>query len=217
MIKFNKIGMKLILAVSLTVIIIISIFAYFSIKFQSEALTAEVERHANQLSETIRHSTRFDMLANRRDHIHNIINTIGDEQCIRNVRVLNKIGEINYSSNVKEIGEMVDRSAESCYACHAENEPLQRLSIEERTRIFRIHPDSSRILGIINPIYNEKSCWEADCHAHPKNQTVLGILDISVCLKEVDKKTTEAKLNMLAFALVAILAIALIMFEHRVQ
>ena len=78
----NKIGMKLILAVSLTVIIIISIFAYFSIKSQSDALIAEVERHANQLSETIKHSTRFDMLANRRDHIHNIINTIGNEERI---------------------------------------------------------------------------------------------------------------------------------------
>ena len=208
---FNKIGMKLILAVSLTVIIIIGIFAYFSIKFQSDTLIAEVERHANQLSETIKHSTRFDMLANRRDHIHEIINTIGNEACIKKVRVLNKVGEINYSTDELEIGEMVDKNAESCYACHAENEPLERLSIEDRTRIFRASPDSGRVLGIINPIYNDKTCWEAECHAHPEEQTVLGVLDINVCLKEVDKKTTESKLNMLAFALVAILLIAIIM------
>jgi len=210
MIKFDKIGMKLILAVSLTVIIIISIFAYFSIKFQSDSLIAEVERHANQLSETIKHSTRFDMLANRRDHIHNIINTIGNEECIRKVRILNKIGEINYSTDESEIGDMVDKGAESCYACHAENEPLQRLTIEEKTRIFKPHPDSNRVLGIINPIYNENSCWEAECHAHPEEQTVLGVLDISVSLRDIDKVTTKSKLNILAFALISILTIALI-------
>ena len=84
---------------------------------------------------------------------------------------------------------MVDKNAESCYACHAKNQPLEKLSIEERTRIFRIHPDSSRTLGIINPIYTEPSCWTADCHAHKKNQTVLGVLDISVSLAEIDKRT----------------------------
>lgn len=77
---FNKIGMRLILAVSVTVILILATFAYFSITSQSDSLISEVERHANQLSETIRHSTRFDMLSNRRDHIHNIINRIGEEK-----------------------------------------------------------------------------------------------------------------------------------------
>jgi len=211
MIKFDKIGMKLILAVSLTVIIIISIFAYFSIQSQSDSLIAEVERHANQLSETVKRSTKFDMLLNRRDHIHNIINTIGNEECIRNVRVLDKEGEINYSTDLKEIGEMVDKESESCYACHAQDKPIERLTIKERTRIFKIHPDSSRILGIINPIYNEKSCWEAECHAHPEEQTVLGVLDISVCLKDVDRVTEESKINMFLFALVSILLIAIIM------
>ena len=169
MILFNKIGMKLIMAVSLTVVIIIGIFAYFSIESQSENLISEVERHANQLSETIKNSTRFDMLANRREHIYNIINTIGEEESIQSVRVLNKEGEIIYSSLKSDIGQMLDKDGESCYVCHAVDKPLERLSIKERTRIYRINPDSARTLGIINPIYNEQSCWEADCHAHPKS------------------------------------------------
>ncbi|MCB0447056.1 MAG: hypothetical protein KDD03_06005, partial [Gelidibacter sp.] len=115
MLLFNKIGVKLMIAVSILVILILAVFAYFSIKFQSDILTAEVERHANQLSETIRQSTRFDMLANRREHLHNIINEIGKETSIRNVRVLNKEGEIIYSNLENEIGDMVDKNAESCY------------------------------------------------------------------------------------------------------
>lgn len=207
---FNKIGMRLILAVSVTVILILATFAYFSITSQSDSLISEVERHANQLSETIRHSTRFDMLSNRRDHIHNIINRIGEEKSIRNIRVLNKEGEIIYSTEEKEIGDMVDKNAESCYACHAKNEPLQKLSIKERTRIFRVDPDSSRVLGIINPIYNEKSCWEAECHAHPEDKIVLGVLDISVSLYEVDHLTQNSTMNVILFAIIATLILATI-------
>ena len=154
---FKKIGFKLILIVGVTAVIIIGIFSFYNIRSHSNALLAEVERHANQLSETVKHSTRYDMLLNQRDRVHTIINTIGEQPGINNVRVLNKVGEIIYSTHEKEIGQMVDKNAESCYACHAKNEPLQRLPINDRTRIFRLHPDSSRILGIITPIYNEKS------------------------------------------------------------
>ena len=210
-IKFNKIGTKLILIVAFTVILILSIFAYFSIKYQSDNLISEVERHANQLSETIKHSTRFDMLANRREHVHSIINYIGQESSIKNLRILNKEGEIIYSIYAKEISTMVDKNAESCFACHAKNQPLEKLTIKERTRIFRIHPDSTRTLSVINPIYNENSCWEAECHAHSKEQTVLGVLDISVSLEEVDKLTSTSSNSMIFFALLATLGIAIIL------
>lgn len=211
MLKFNKIGTKLMLLISSTVIIFFSIYAYFSIQSQSDSLISEVERHVNQLSETVRHSTRFDMLANRREHLHNIINRIGEERSIKNLRVLNKEGEIIYSIYDDEIGQMVDKNAESCYACHVANEPLERLTRKERTRIFRIHPDSSRTLGIINPIYNEPSCSDAPCHAHSEQQTVLGVLDISVTLAEVDKIKSESSRNMILFAIFATLFIALIL------
>ncbi len=210
-INFNKIGTKLILIASCTVIIILAVFAYFSIQFQSDNLIAEVERHANQLSETIKHSTKFDMLANRRDHVHNIINRIGEEPSIKNLRILNKEGEIIYSIHQDEVGEMVDKNAESCYACHAKNQPLEKLTIKERTRIFRIHPDSSRTLGIINPIYTDPSCWTADCHAHNKSQTVLGVLDISVSLAEIDERTSESSKEMILFTIIAIIIVALIL------
>ena len=74
-----------------------------------------------------------------------------------------------------------------------------------------MHPDSSRTLGIINPIYNEPSCYEADCHAHHKDQTVLGVLDISVTLEEVDRLESTTSNNMILFAVLATLLTALIL------
>lgn len=207
---FHKIGYKLIFAVGITTLLIISVFAYFNIRTNSSALLEEVENHANQLSETVKYSVHYDMMLNQRERIHKIINTIGEQESIREVRILNKVGEIIYSSHENDIGRMVDKKAESCYACHAADQPLEKLSITQRTRIFRLHPDSSRVLGIINPIYNEESCWAADCHAHSKDQTVLGVLDVTMSLDDVDKSIQTIEIEIAIFALIAIAAISFI-------
>jgi two-component system NtrC family sensor kinase len=207
---FKKIGFRLIFVVGLTSLVIIGVFAYFNIKSQSNSLISEVERHANQLGETVISSTRFDMMLNQRDRIQQTINSIGTQPQIRDVRIINKIGEIIYSSDPNNINKMVDKRAESCYACHAEDKPLEQISITERTRIFRIHPDSNRVIGIITPIYNEKSCWQADCHAHPQNQKVLGVLDVSISLAEVDKAIIIREWEIVIFAIVAIISVGLL-------
>lgn len=215
---FKKIGFKLILVVGITAVVIIGIFSYYNIKSHSNALIAEVERHANQLSETVKHSTRYDMLLNQRERLHNIINTIGEQPGIQSVRVLNKVGEIIYSSHENDIGKMVDKNAESCYVCHNANEPLQRLPIKERTRIFKPLPESahsenpSRVLGIITPIYNEPSCYEADCHAHEKEQTVLGVLDITISLQDVDEQIEQSEIDTVIFALSAVIVFSLLLW-----
>jgi two-component system NtrC family sensor kinase len=209
---FKKIGFKLILVVVITAVAIIAVFSFYNIRSHSEALLAEVERHANQLCETVKHSTRYDMLLNQRDRVHTIINTIGKQPGIKNVRVLNKVGEIIYSSHTEDIGKMVDKNAESCYACHNANEPLQRLPIKERTRVFRINEDSARVLGIIAPIYNEPSCYEADCHAHEKNQTVLGVLDVTISLSDVDEQIKQGEIDNVIFALSAVLLFSLLLW-----
>ncbi|TFH01686.1 MAG: sensor histidine kinase [Calditrichales bacterium] len=204
----KRIGTKLIFIVGLTAIIIIGVYAYFNIRSQNEVLISEVERHVNQLSETVKRSTRYQMLNYRWDHIREILQPISEDPGITSIRVLNKEGLIVFSTSQAETGTMVEKSAEGCYVCHTRDEPLARLSISEKTRIFQTHPDSSRQLGIINPIYNEPSCWTASCHAHPQEQTILGVLDVTVCLREVDAQSQLSKIRMAWFALIAIFAIS---------
>ncbi|MFO7524648.1 MAG: ATP-binding protein [Ignavibacteriaceae bacterium] len=207
---FNKIGIRLIIAVAFTAIIIIGVFAYFNVKSHSDGLIKEVERHANQLSETVISSTRFDMMQNQRERIQQIINTIGQQEHIRDVRILNKEGLITYSSDASIINQMVDKNAEACYACHTADQPLENISITERTRIFRLNPDSSRFIGIITPINNDRSCWEADCHAHPSDQKVLGVLDVTISLEDVDRSIMKGEIEIVIFSIVAVIAVGFI-------
>ncbi|MCI0691079.1 ATP-binding protein [candidate division KSB1 bacterium] len=206
-----KISYKLIAAVGGVAVAIIGIFAYLILNAHQRQLIAELERNAHQLSETVKSSTKYDMLLNQRESVHRIINTIGGQEGIEKVRVFNKDGAIIFSTDSADVGHMVDKQTESCYACHAADQPLERLSISERTRIFRAG-SQSRTLGIINPIYNEPGCWQSDCHAHTSNQKVLGVLDITMSLAEVDRGMQASRMRLLMFAVIAVAAVSLIIY-----
>ncbi len=207
---FTKISLKLIFTVGVVTIAIISVYSFFSIQAQRNELLAQTEVYANKLSETIRNSTHLSMLENRSDQTHTIINTIAEEPGLQEIRIFNKEGRIIFSSQKEFIGEMVDQKAEACYACHTANEPLERLPMEDRMRIYNSPQDSSRILGIINPIYNERSCWEADCHVHDAEQKVLGVLDVKLSLKDVDAQIANSEFRTILLALIAIALLSLI-------
>jgi len=207
---FTKISLKLIFTVGIVTIAIISVFSFFSIQAQRNELLSQAEIYASKLSETIRNSTHLSMLENRSDQTHHIINTISQEPGLQEIRIFNKEGSIMFSSQKEFIGEMVDKNAEACYGCHTANEPLEKLPMEDRMRIYDSPQDSSRILGVINPIYNEPSCWEADCHVHDSDQKVLGVLDVKLSLKDVDAQIASSEFRSIIFAIIAIALLSLI-------
>jgi two-component system NtrC family sensor kinase len=206
----RNIAFKLTFGVVMTVLVGIAIYTFLSIRSESRSLQTEVERHATQLSDAVKSDTEYDMLHNDRERIHESIRRIGQQASIDRVRVFNKAGEIIYSSDSADIGQMVDKRAEACDLCHGVGQPLERLETEDRTRTFRLDPESPRLLGIINPIYNAPSCWSAACHAHPESQTVLGVLDVTIPLVEVDRKIRRSQVGAVVMAVSAILLLSLI-------
>jgi two-component system NtrC family sensor kinase len=209
----TRIGTRLILGAGLATATVIGCMAFTILRSQTAQLLAERTRSADQLSETIKSSTHFDMLENRRDNLHRQIRAVGglQEQGLRKVRVFNKEGRIMFSSASEEIGTSLDIRGEACYACHAEGKPLERLGIHARARTFRA-ADGTRVLGLIAPIPNEPSCSTAACHAHSEKQRLLGVLDVNVSLAAVDKEIAHSRNVIVASAILAILAGSLMLW-----
>ena len=203
----TRIGTRLILGAGLATAAVIGGMAFALLRSHTAQLLAERTRSADQLSETIKSATHFDMLENRRDNLHRQIRAVGglQDEGIQKVRVFNKEGRIMFSSAEEEIGTSLDIRGEACYACHAEGRPLERLGIQARARIFRT-ADGARVLGLINPIPNEPSCSAAACHAHSPRQSLLGVLDVNVSLAEVDREIARSRAIITASAVLAILA-----------
>ncbi len=209
----TRIGTRLILGAGLVTAGVIGFMAVAVVRLHTAQLVSERTRSANQLSETIKGSTHFDMLENRRENLHRQIRDIGElhGEGIRKVRLFNKEGRIMFSSDAAEIGTALDTRGEACFACHAPGKPLEKLDVPARARIFRA-ADGSRVLGIINPIPNEASCSTAACHAHSPKQSVLGVLDVNVSMEEADREIARSRQVMAVLAVVAILATSLILW-----
>ena len=209
----TRIGTRLMLGAGLVTSLVIGVMTIVVMRSHTDQLLFELTQSANQVSETIKSSTHYDMLENRRDDLHRQIRNIGDlkQQGIQKVRLFNKEGQIMFSSSHEEIGTALDKRGEACYMCHAEGRPLEKLDIQKRSRIYRA-ADGSRILGIINPIPNEASCWTADCHAHSQQQKILGVLDVNLSMVQADQQIASSRKVLLGLAALAILASSLIIW-----
>jgi len=205
---YRSLGFKLICTVSAIAILVIGVYATANINTQRNQLIQQVIHSTSLVSDTIKRSMRYDMLKYQPERLHRAMDTIGGQEGIEKVRIFNYLGEIIYSSDRNEMGSMVDKSSEQCYACHAREKPFERLTTSARSRIFETAA-GHRVLGMINPIYNEPDCYSASCHVHPQEQKVLGVLDIDVSLTDVDRVIISSKKKMSLFAVVAILAISL--------
>ena len=209
----GRIGTRLILGAGLATALAIGIMATLIMRAHTAQLEFELTRSANQLSETIKSSTHYDMLENRRDDLHRQIRNIGElkQEGIEKVRLFNKEGAIMFSSSREEIGTVLNKRGEACYACHAEGQPLMKLDMDKRSRIFW-GPGGARVLGIINPIPNEASCSTADCHAHDPQQKVLGVLDVQVSMAAADRGIAHDRAYMVVLALLAVFSSGLMIW-----
>lgn len=204
----KSIELKIILSVAVSAILINGVFGYINLSFQEDRLNMIMLSNAHHLSETIEKSIQIDMMENRKHEAYRIMATIGEQKGIEKVRIYNPEGVILFSTNGSEISTMVDKKAEACYACHSEAKPLERLASSARSRIFS-SGKGHRVLGIINPLYNtDRRCSTADCHFHPASQKVLGVIDITMSLDDVDREIAKARNETILFNFLLILGIS---------
>ena len=123
---YRSLGFKLICSVSAIAILVIGIYASVNINTQRNQLIQQVIQSSSLVSETIKRSMRYDMLKYQPERLHRAMDTIGGQEGIEKVRIFNYLGEIIYSSHREEMGTMVDKSSEQCYACHAKEKPFER-------------------------------------------------------------------------------------------
>ena len=216
----QSLSFKLGLAMGLLFLVAVLAFTFYLVSLQEKQAFERMLQNVNQFSDTVKRGTHYSMLKNQRESLHKIIEAIGAQSGVENIRVFNKNGAIMFSSRKDEIGSYVDLQAEACYACHRRDQPLERLSMSDRSRTYR-SPAGYRVVSTINPVYNEPSCWQAACHAHPENQKVLGVLDIGLSLETLDEEIIVTKKKIIFFAalffllVTAIVAGCILYFVNR--
>jgi len=207
----NSLASKLILTVGTVLLFTIATWAFFNIRHQKEKMMTNMVAGTDRLTTTIRLGTHYAMMLNARDEINQIINNIGRQPEIQNIRIYNKAGEIKYSNNPEEVEQQTNIRAEACHICHRSEPPVESVPLVERTRIFPSEK-GYRLLGIISPICNEPGCSTGDCHVHPEDKQILGALDVVISLEKTDHAILMEERGIIALAAFVFLITAAIIF-----
>ncbi len=205
----HSLSTKLIALLVVGMIAIFALLGYANIRLHRQNLEAATLISAERVSDVIKRSTSYHMMRNDRDALYQDITSMASEPGIVRIRIYNQEGTVQYSSDAAEISHTVDKSAEACYACHAQAQPLARLNRPDRFRIFQ-HNGSGRILAIITPIENEPRCSNAACHAHPASQQILGVLDTHMSLARADAAEAASTRQMLIYTALAVAIIGVL-------
>ena len=196
--------LKLALLVVASFTAFVALFGYLSLREHRRHSEDLVVQSADRVSDLIRRSTRYQMLHNHREDLYQMIMDLGSEPGMRRIRIFNGEGKISFSTDEKEVGKIVDKQAEACTKCHAQEAPLTRLDRPDRARIFT-EANGERVVGVIRPIENQPACSSAACHAHPAERRILGVIDANLSLANVDEQLADFKKYMTALTGLSVL------------
>ena len=204
----HSISAKLIGHLLAVMVVVFALLGYLNVRLHRKDLEAATLVSAERVSDIIKHSTTYYMLRNDREGLYHAILTMEDEPGMVKVRIFDQEGRISYSTDPAEVSHVLDKTGEACYGCHTQSQPLARLNRPDRFRIYR--SGGQRVLGIITPIENQPSCSNAECHAHPAGQQVLGVLDTNLSLAKADAQLAVGSTRMLNYTAGAMLIVAVL-------
>ncbi|WP_319760465.1 PAS domain S-box protein [Maridesulfovibrio sp.] len=203
---FNKyrhtLIMKMIFSGGITLLLSIILWTSFNVVFFKKNVTGNIQSDIAMLSDTVLLSLHHAMMLDSKEFIQNDINNITRQGDIKSIRIINKKGQIIYSNDPDEIGNLIDVKSPPCWNCHKQDNPPDTMSLEQRTRFKTVN--GKKFMGIMTPIPNSKGCAPGPCHVHSVNEKLLGLLDLEI--------STEKKNSILATFEKANFGIAMIVF-----
>ncbi|HEX7400639.1 MAG TPA: ATP-binding protein [candidate division Zixibacteria bacterium] len=202
-------GSKLFIVLFLVMFVGLAIFTLLIVKSQTKDLLELVQFSALRTTDLIKESTHYSMLINRKDEIHQIFNNFSRMPGFEVIRIYDKKGNIIFTTRPEERLTQVSIQSEACQVCHRYPEPLKALESKERHRIITA-PDGHRMLALINPIENEKSCQGEGCHPSPDQKFILGVLDVQMSLTTVDADIAHSRRQILYASIVLVVSVLLV-------
>jgi two-component system, NtrC family, sensor kinase len=190
-------------------VLIFALVGYLNVRLHRKHLEQYTLLSAERISDVVKHGTTEYMLRNDREGLYRSIKMMASEPGMEKIRIFDQEGRISYTTDAAEQNHVVDKTAEACYACHAQSQPLAKVNRPDRFRIYR-NASGTRVLGIINPIENQPSCSNAACHAHPAEQKILGVIDTNLSLAKADVQLAESSRKMMGYTACGLVLIAVL-------
>jgi diguanylate cyclase (GGDEF)-like protein len=169
---------------------------------QRENLLKRTSRETALVSEVVKASIREQMLTKHRDVIQKSISLIRERTGLKEITVVNKEGEVTFSSARGLVGSSISRSDPTCIICHGSNvSPLERTVVVEEG-------NGNRFFRSVNPIEKGKDCQS--CHSG--DGRVLGILIVDQHIDRAMLDIEKTRQSLFAISLASLFILLCLIF-----
>lgn len=205
---YKLLSFRLIVLIFLVLTTFTILLSLYLIKSQSEQFEEVARQCAQRTSDTVANSTRIAMLRNQKEDAYDIMDQIARQKAINKISLYDKEGEIIFSTNRDEIGNIAKMTDYTCSSCHEESGDLKSKPSHLR---HKIASDSLGIrnLSYLKPLENEKSCYTAECHYHKSEDKFAGLICLEMSLSTLDTTVMENRSKMISTNIMITLLISL--------
>lgn len=213
---FQSLECRLLVPLIITVGIVLAVHATVSFRSTKKDFLALVRADVDRTSRLIKRATHDGMLLNHKEELQATIERLARGSEIAAIRVYDKEGAIMMSGQKEEIGRLTDPDSDTCLSCH-ETKPPTDTAVMEPENLSR-GADGPAVLRHLSVIENEPTCSTAQCHAHPVDQRVLGVLDLEMSMAPLDTAIHRAEEQLLwtTLILISIVGMVVAIFIRRV-
>ena len=200
---------KLTFDTSLILLVFMGLLDNINLKNFRKIMIDYAVSNAEEVAGIINQSAYDAMMKNDKTALYHMIGRIAESDNIEHIRLIDQKGKVVFSNTTGEVGSVVGKHAEECMMCHYSSSPVISASLTNRSRII-VSRSGKETLGFTKVIYNQPACVAASCHFHGRNDTVLGLLDISISLEMLRKKSHEYRLEFVMLTCLLLLMIGVL-------
>ena len=179
-------------------LVFLALFMYL----YNEEIAEERSQASHSVSLLLKSSLELAMLKRDLEGLRSIINELGKQAEIEEVRILNLKGQVRFASRPESLGqEAMNIIRPFCGDCLPEN-----LGANPITRFIQ-RPDGKEVLRTFNPVPNKPDC--NICHGAVERNPINGILVVDYDAAPIRNKGKQSLLLLILAGLVVLFASAL--------
>jgi two-component system, NtrC family, sensor kinase len=209
--------------VIITAVFSLFLFISYNIIFKSVYegyLNTVIRERGDNIGSIIVGSLYHSMLQNDKSALQSTLYTINTMAGIDEVFMYNNLDSLVYSSGNSETPMPASSKCIDCHENFAEMFPAKlktyRVIDYKSACIMNQSDKGHRQLLVRTPILNERSCYISSCHAHNRDEEVLGSLIIKVPLQELDDAVSKSTSEYFFLSvLITLILLSLLIFFTR--
>jgi two-component system NtrC family sensor kinase len=132
--------------------------------------------------------------------ILNSIEWVAHNPRIKQVRIINHRGQITMSTRSEDLNRRVDRGSAGCTLCHVEPNPTVKPAIYAPGARTLVEDSTMRAF---TPVLAEPGCFTHTCHQQEAGSTVLGVIDVSLSLENMQADLNRWRIRLVGLSIAA--------------